>query len=96
MNAFEWDDAKAASNERKHGVSFEEAQSVFDDDVAVFDFDVPHSSTEHRFMIVGLSNRQRFIAVWHTYRDPFIRIIGARHATPRERKTYEEKNGYRR
>jgi uncharacterized DUF497 family protein len=88
---FEWDTNKARENERKHGVSFEEAQSVFDDNNTQFSFDPEHSIAEDRFMIVGLSGRGRLLAVWHTYRDPFIRIIGARHATAAERKTYEEK-----
>jgi uncharacterized DUF497 family protein len=92
MSAFEWDEAKALSNERKHRVTFLEGQSVFDDDDSVFDVDYEHSISERRFMIVGMSDRARLIAVWHTYRPPFIRIIGARRATAAERKSYEEKN----
>ena len=92
MSAFEWDEQKARSNERKHGVSFEEAQSVFDDNHNLSGIDHEHSVTELRFMIVGMSDRGRLLAVWITYRDPFIRIIGARRATPKERNSYEEKN----
>lgn len=91
MSGFEWDEGKALENERKHGISFEEARSVFDDFDVRFFFDHEHSVTEDRFMIVGRSNRERMLAVWHTYRDPRIRIIGVRHATAAERKTYEEK-----
>jgi uncharacterized protein len=95
VNAFEWDEEKARSNEQKHGVSFEEAQSVFDDNDLLSDIDHEHSITELRFMIVGMSDRTRLLAVWITYREPFIRIIGARTATPKERRSYEEKNSGR-
>ena len=89
---FEWDSEKARSNERKHGVSFEEGATVFDDGRSQFGFDREHSFTEDRFMIVGYSARGRLLAVWHTFREPFIRIIGARLATATERKTYEERH----
>jgi uncharacterized protein len=89
---FEWDDAKARSNERNHGVSFEEGTTVFDDGHSLLDFDYEHSLVEDRFMIVGYSARGRLLAVWHTYRDPMIRIIGARLATATERKAYEERH----
>lgn len=92
MRDFEWDEQKARSNERKHGVSFEEAQSVFDDNDSLTGFDRGHSVIETRFMIVGMSDRARLLAVWITYREPYIRIIGARRATAKERKSYEEKN----
>jgi uncharacterized DUF497 family protein len=92
VSAFEWNEAKARSNERKHGVSFEEAETVFDDNDMLSDIDHEHSHVELRFMIVGMSARARLLAVWITYRDPLIRIIGARRATPKERKSYEEKN----
>ncbi|MFL6245520.1 MAG: BrnT family toxin [Thermoanaerobaculia bacterium] len=96
MNVFDWDERKAVSNERKHGVSFDEARSVFDDNDLLSGIDHEHSIDELRFMIVGRSDRERLLAVWITYRDSFIRIIGARRATPKERKTYEEKNRRRR
>ncbi len=95
VSAFEWDEHKARSNERKHGVSFEEAESVFDDNDLLSGVDHEHSIVELRFMIVGMSDRGRLLAVWITYRDPSIRIIGARRATPKERKSYEEKNRHR-
>ena len=60
---FEWDDAKARSNERNHGVSFEEAMTVFDDGHSLLDFDYEHSIIEDRFMIVGYSARGRLLAV---------------------------------
>jgi uncharacterized protein len=92
VNPFEWDEAKARSNERKHGVSFAEARSVFFDDCATAKFDLAHSIREDRFIIVGYSDRGRMLTVWHSYRDPFIRIIGARRATAAEQKIYEEAN----
>lgn len=88
---FEWDDDKAASNAQKHGVSFEEAVTIFGPARAHFAFDREHSSVEARFMMLGYSDRGRLIAVWHTYRDERVRIIGARRATTAERKTYEKK-----
>lgn len=78
VSAFEWDERKARSNERKHGVSFEEAQSVFDDNDSLSGIDHEHSIAELRFMIVGMSDRGRLLAVWITYRNSHIRIIGAR------------------
>jgi uncharacterized DUF497 family protein len=89
---FEWSIQKAFSNERKHGVSFEEGATVFDDGRSKFEFDREHSQAEDRFMIIGYSARGRLLAVWHTYREPLIRIIGARLATATERKTYEERH----
>lgn len=93
---YEWDERKARENVQKHGVTFEEAETVFDDNDARFTFEVEHSSSEDRFMIVGFSARGRLLAVWHTYREPNIRIIGARLATIAERKGYEEKTNPRR
>jgi uncharacterized DUF497 family protein len=89
---FEWDAAKARSNERKHGVSFEEGTTVFDDGHSLLYLDYEHSIIEDRFMIVGYSARGRLLAVWHAYRDPMIRIIGARRATAAERRDYEERH----
>ena len=94
--SFEWDDRKALLNEQKHGVTFEEAKSVFDDFGAPFTFDVEHSSVKDRYMIIGFSDRGRLLAVWHTYRDPNIRIIGARLATAAEQNGYDEKTNHRR
>ena len=90
MLRFEWDPTKSASNKRKHGVSFEEAQSVFFDDSAL-EFDDPtHSQDEERFLLLGKSMQLRVLVVCHCYRvsNDAIRIISARRATPRERATY--------
>ena len=86
---FEWHPEKAAANLAKHGVSFDEASSVFGDALATTVPDSEHSVTEERFLTTGISNRQRVVIVWHTEHDDAIRIIGAREATPHERRTYE-------
>jgi uncharacterized protein len=88
---FVWDPKKAASNSRKHGISFEEASTVFGDYLAVTGADPDHSVGEQRWMTFGLSSRRRLLAVSHTEEEEdIIRIISARPATPRERKLYEE------
>ncbi len=89
---FEWDAGKAAANERKHGISFEEAQAVFFDDNARIINDSEHSQAEDRFVILGMSSRHRALVVVHCYRkdDAVIRLISARKATKRERAQYEE------
>ena len=86
---FEWDLEKAASNFTKHGVAFEEAIPVFGDPLATTISDPDHSAGEERFLTTGLSTQQRVLIVWHTEGDDVIRIIGAREATPRERRIYE-------
>lgn len=86
---FDWDPAKAAENVANHEVFFEEAQSVFGDPLATTIVDPDHSLGEERFLTTGLSRQQRLIIVWHTEEEDVIRIIGAREATPRERRTYE-------
>jgi len=86
----EWDQAKAAANRLKHRVSFEEAASVFMDPQAVLYDDPDHSLDEERFLIVGYSTQERVLVVTHTYRGERIRIISARTATPRERRSHEE------
>jgi uncharacterized protein len=90
MLTFEWDAIKAGSNLAKHGVSFEEAATVFSDTVSITIPDPTHSQTETRFIILGRSHRGRFLVVIHTERGDSIRIISARHASRRERKQYEE------
>ena len=90
--AFEWDEEKARKNFAKHGVSFEEAQSVFDDDNAGIKDDPDHSLGEHREIIVGHSAAGRLLLVSFTERAENVRIISARAATPRERRFYEEEN----
>ena len=90
MFVFEWDDAKARTNLEKHGVSFEEAQTVFDDPHAGIRDDPDHSVGEVREVIVGFSERERLLLVSFTQRAEIIRIINARFATRRERRIYEE------
>jgi len=90
---FEWDSTKAAANQRKHGVTFEEAQAVFLDDSAVLIDDPDHSREEERFLLVGLGAGLRTLTVAHCYRsaDEVIRIISARRATRKERRAYNRR-----
>lgn len=90
MIAFEWDAAKAALNKKKHGVSFEEAQSIFYDEFAVQFFDDEHSAEEDRFLMLGMSTQARLLLVCHCVRESgsLIRIISARKATKRESSFY--------
>ena len=85
-----WDPEKARSNLRKHGVSFEEAASLFRDVLSVTISDPLHSSEESRFVIIGRSHRGQTLVVVHSEVGETIRIISARVATPRERRKYEE------
>jgi uncharacterized DUF497 family protein len=87
---FEWDERKAALNMRKHGVSFEEAKSVFLDERAKLIDDPDHSEDEGRFVLLGLSSALRMLLVCHCYRSAgnVIRIISARKASTRESKSY--------
>src|SRR5256885_14452545 len=87
---FEWDDAKAASNERKHRVSFPEAATAFADPVAAIFPDPDHSDDEVREILAGYSERGRLLIVSFTERPPNIRIISARVATPAERRNHED------
>jgi uncharacterized DUF497 family protein len=87
---FEWDPRKAVENLAKHGVSFEEAATVFRDSLSATGSDPDHSVDEERFITFGLSSGGRLLAVAHTDRDDTIRIISARPVTPGERKIYEE------
>lgn len=86
---FEWDDEKARINRSKHGVSFDEASSVFGDAPEFLD-DVLHSDTEYRYRVIGWSDRGRLIAVTATDRGGDVRIISARRATAAEAKAYGE------
>lgn len=90
MIRFDWDDTKNRVNTRKHGVSFEEAQSVFFDEAALEFPDPDHSADEDRFLMLGRSYLLRILVVCHCYRvsESVIRIISARKATPKERLTY--------
>lgn len=86
---FEWDPSKAAENARKHGVTFEEAASVFADPLSLTVPDTLHSDDEDRFVTVGHSSSGKVLVVVHTERGDRFRLIGARPATRRERRTYE-------
>ena len=86
---FEWDAEKAAENLGKHGVSFDEASTVFGDPLAGTILDPRRSAGEIRFVTIGLSTSQRLIVVAHTDSDDRIRLISARRATRRERTNYE-------
>ncbi len=90
MVNFEWDAQKAASNLRKHRVSFEEAATVFGDPLSATYYDPAHSAGESRYITIGVSGSGRLVVVAHTDRGENTRIISARHATRRERKQYEE------
>jgi len=89
---FDWDKNKATKNLVKHKVSFEEAQSVFDDDFARLIPDPDHSESEERFILLGLSCSLKVLVVVHCYKDEdnIIRLISARKATKPESKTYKE------
>lgn len=87
---FEWDDEKASANVKRHGVSFEEARTVFEDAYSITERDGVNSYFEERFVTIGLSLISRVLLVVHTERDEAIRIISARKATPAERAEYEE------
>ena len=89
---FEWDENKNKINAQKHKITFKEAQSVFYDYHAVVFDDPDHSSDEERFLIIGVSERERICIVSHCYRksEEIIRIISARKATKAERQVYEQ------
>ena len=89
---YEWDRQKAKYNLRKHGVSFEEASTVFNDILANVYEDPDHSVHERRFLIMGTSARGRLLNVSFADRKPRIRIISARVLTRREKKLYEKEN----
>ena len=87
---FEWDERKNRANRLKHGVTFEEARTVFLDENARFMIDPDHSDDESRFLLLGLSIRVRLLLICHCHRegDDVIRIISARRADPTERREY--------
>ena len=87
---FTWDPKKAAANLRKHRVGFPEAATAFADPLSITIQDPDHSIGEERFILIGQSDRRRLVVVAHVERGELIRIISARLATRRERKTYEE------
>ena len=94
MIKFEWNPIKGEKNKKKHGVSFEEARSVFYDEYAIQFYDGENFDQEDRFLLLGLSNETRVLLVCHCERDDgeTIRIISARKATKNERKHYEGGN----
>ncbi|MCX6152636.1 MAG: BrnT family toxin [Candidatus Kapabacteria bacterium] len=89
---FDWDEIKAVKNLKKHGISFDEAKTVFFDDYARTFDDTEHSIGELRELIFGYSNKNRLLIVSFTLRNEIIRIINARKVTKNERKLYEEYN----
>ena len=92
---FEWDESKNRADKRKHGVSFEEAQTVFLDESAIRFFDPDHSTEEDRFLMPGISIHLRVLVVCHCFRvdDSLIRIISARKANRKEAATYRDYRG---
>ena len=89
MLSFEWDNQKAHSSEQKHGISFDEASTVFADPLSLTIHDPLHSKDEERFILIGISYKNRTLIVVHTERGDNIRIISARKATKKERSYYE-------
>jgi uncharacterized DUF497 family protein len=87
---FIWDVDKAIANARNHGISFDEATTAFDDPLSLTIPDPDRSHSEERFVLIGQSKQQHLVVVAHVERGDVIRIISARPATRRERKTYEE------
>ena len=88
---FEWDEEKATTNAAKHGVEFEEARTIFNDPRLLTFEDVYHSEHEQRYLSLGISSRARLLIAAHTEESEVIRLITCRTATPRERRTYEER-----
>jgi uncharacterized DUF497 family protein len=89
---FEWDPKKAESNARKHGVTFDEASTVFGDPIGLLMPDPDHSLNEERYLVLGISNQQRLLVVAFAERPPRTRLISARRAKPREWRRYEKKS----
>ena len=90
--AFSWDERKDRENQKKHGISFNEAKTVFYDENARLVHDPDHSSDEDRFILLGFSSSLRMLVVCHCYRgrDRVIRLISARKAIKKEQKNYRE------
>lgn len=87
---FEWDENKAEANLLKHGVSFDEAKTVFYDSLYVDFYDPDHSHNEHRYIIIGQSQQSRLLMVSYTERENTTRLISSRELTRRERRIYEK------
>ena len=93
---FEWDSGKAAANSKKHGVEFSEALTVFGDPLELTIVDPDHSADEWRFLSIGTSAAGRLLVVGYTERQGRIRIINAREASSKERRSYESTRPVRR
>ena len=89
---FEWNLGKSESNYRKHGISFEEAATVFNDSLSVSFPDPQHSMRESRYVIIGMSRFGRLLVIAHTDQEEIVRIISARKATRMEKRFYEREN----
>jgi len=89
---FDWNDEKAAENLRKHRVDFEEAASVFDDELMITEADWVHSEEEDHYVSLGLSNKNRLLVVIYTERVRTVRLISAREPTAKEKRSYEHSN----
>lgn len=87
---YQWDENKATANLLKHGVTFEEAKTVFNDPLYIDFYDPDHSYGEYRYILIGQSNQGRLLFVSYMERDNIIRVISARQATQSERKSYEQ------
>ena len=87
---FEWSSEKAESNARKHGVTFDEASTVFGAPLSLLRHDPDHSAAEQRYLLLGMSNRRRLLVVAFAERPPRTRLISARRASRPERRSYEE------
>jgi hypothetical protein len=87
---FEWDPEKADANLQKHGVSFDEASTVFGDPLSLLMPDPDHSADEERYLVLGMSAHRKLLVVAFAERPPNTRLISARRAMPAERKRYEE------
>jgi uncharacterized protein len=90
MLLFEWDPEKAKKNERIHGISFNEASTIFSDYLSLIIYDPLHPEAEDRFIIIGKSHKNRLLVVVHVDRGDRIRIISARKATKKEWEQYEK------
>ena len=88
---FEWDEDKSRQNAGKHGVTFNEAKTVFNDPFAITIADPDHSDQEDRYIDIGLSSKGRVLVLWYTEREENIRLIGCRKAMPSERRSYEKR-----
>jgi uncharacterized protein len=87
---FQWDENKAEKNQLKHRVTFEEAQTVFEDPLYVDFYDPDHSEDEERYLIIGISIQRRLLIVSYTERENSTRLISARETTRSEQEAYEE------